>query len=712
MVTTGIVTAVRFSSFYIQTPDGEQDGDVNTSEGILVFRSPGGVAVGDLVKVSGTIVEFVPGADPDSPPITEFPNTSFVTVLSHGHPLPAPATLLPSFTSPAGNFEQLERFEGMRVTADITAVTGTASFRRLDADEINATSTSNGEFFAVLTGVARPMREPGLDPTQPSPAMPCCIPRFDGNPERLRVDSDGQTGAQKIEIVAGQTIAGLTGVLDYGFRSYTIVPDVSPWTPAGIGEAQPIPAPGVNEFTVASFNMQRFFDTLDDPGVDDLVLTAAAFEKRLSKASLAIRNILRTPDILGVEEIDNLATLQTLAARINADAVAAGQPNPLYEAHLVEGNDPGGIDVGVLVKTARVDVVDVTQVGKDTTWVQPDGDERLLNDRPPLVLEAAIRADGAIPYAVTVIVNHLRSLSGIDGSDGVRIRAKRRAQAEFLANYIQSRQATDPSERIISVGDYNAFQVNDGYVDMIGTIKGQPTPPDQVMLASLDLVNPDLVALVEALNAEQRYSFVFDGTAQALDHVLVTQPAFRRLSRFVYARFNADFPESVRNDATRPERNSDHDAPVAYFSLPGAPIVTLNGPNPMTVEAMTTFTDPGAVATDDELGTWAVQGVGTVDTTTVGSYQLTYTATNGFLTTTVTRTVNVVDTTPPVVLLNGDASMTIELGSPFVDPGAMASDTRAGDLTSSIVVSGAVNVNVVSVYTLIYSVTDGYNSAS
>ena len=94
-----------------------------------------------------------------------------------------------------------------------------------------------------------------------------------------------------------------------------------------------------------------------------------------------------------------------------------------------------------------------------------------------------------------MIVNHLRSLSGIDGADGERIRAKRRAQAEFLAALIQARQAT---ERVISVGDYNAFPFNDGLVDVVGTVKGQPTPPDQVALASADLVDPDLTNLGDA----------------------------------------------------------------------------------------------------------------------------------------------------------------------------------------------------------------------
>src|SRR4030095_16841653 len=206
----------------------------------------------------------------------------------------------------------------------------------------------------------------------------------------------------------------------------------------------------------------------------------------------------------------------------NADAIAAGDPNPNYQAYLEEGNDIGGIDVGLLVKSPRVSVVDVTQFGKATTYVEPGGASALLNDRPPLVLRAIVNSASQPPSPVTVIVNHLRSLSGVDDpADGDRVRAKRRAQAEYLANLIQARQAGGPTERIVSVGDYNAFQFNDGYVDVIGTIKGSPTPANEVVLASGALVDPNLVDLVDVVPAGERYSFSFDGNAQELDHVLV-----------------------------------------------------------------------------------------------------------------------------------------------------------------------------------------------
>jgi hypothetical protein len=155
-----------------------------------------------------------------------------------------------------------------------------------------------------------------------------------------------------------------------------------------------------------------------------------------------------------------------------------------------------------------------------------------------------------------------------DPVDGPRVRAKREAQAEYLANLIQSRQASDPNEHIVSVGDYNAYEFSDGYVDSIGTIIGDPDPCSEVVLCSPDLVNPNLIELANMVTPAERYSYSFDGNAQVLDHELITQNLSSRFEGLTYARNDADFAETFRNDPNRPERISDHDPAVAYFRLP------------------------------------------------------------------------------------------------------------------------------------------------
>ena len=141
-----------------------------------------------------------------------------------------------------------------------------------------------------------------------------------------------------------------------------------------------------------------------------------------------------------------------------------------------------------------------------------------------------------------------------------------------------------------------------------------------------------------------------------------------------------------------------------------APVITLVGDATVTIEVGTDYTDAGATATDNYDGdlTSSIIVTGVVDTSTVGTYILSYGVTdaNGNVAITVTRTVNVVDTTIPVITLVGDATVTIEVGTDYTDAGATATDNYDGDLTSSIIVTGVVDTSTVGTYILSYGVTD------
>jgi hypothetical protein len=75
-----------------------------------------------------------------------------------------------------------------------------------------------------------------------------------------------------------------------------------------------------------------------------------------------------------------------------------------------------------------------------------------------------------------------------------------------------------------------------------------------------------------------------------------------------------------------------------------APQISLLGENPMVVFKGALFTDPGATVTDNADATWTVAGNGTIDTSAVGNYTLTYTASDlsGNIASSVERTVVVV----------------------------------------------------------------------
>jgi uncharacterized protein len=552
ITTTNIVTAIRNNGFFLQTPDGQDDGNALSSEGIFVFTgaTPGTNAQrGHAVVVTGTVTEFRPVSDPGSPSLTQI-NAIHIRFISSNNPLPAPAPLNDA-VQPNGGHEQLERFEGMRVTASVEATGPTGGF----VDEANGTATSSGVFYATLG--LRSFREPGIDIQEPLPAgSPCCVPRFDGNPEVLRVDSDGQSETNRVETRSGVIFGEMIGPLYYEARRYTLLPDslaisVIPGLPPSP------PEPTTNHLTVAALNLQRFYNVVEEAG-GDVVLTATAYSNRLHKAGLLLRGVMHGPDILGLAEVENASVLEDLARAISG----------AHGAWLVPGNDSSAINVGFLVNTSRVQVIEVTQHGKNATFTHPiSGMQVTLHDRPPLLLRGRV-ADPASTnmLAMTVIMNHLRSLLDIEsGETGAFVRAKRRAQAEFLAQLVQQRQAN--GEQVVVLGDFNAFEFSDGYADVMGTIAGAPAPSNEVVAASADLVDPNLFNLIETLPLSDRYSYVFDGAAQALDHMLISQKLRPRVRRFLYVRTNADFPESSRNDPAIPERTSDHDAAMMYLTL-------------------------------------------------------------------------------------------------------------------------------------------------
>jgi uncharacterized lipoprotein NlpE involved in copper resistance len=140
-----------------------------------------------------------------------------------------------------------------------------------------------------------------------------------------------------------------------------------------------------------------------------------------------------------------------------------------------------------------------------------------------------------------------------------------------------------------------------------------------------------------------------------------------------------------------------------------APVITLVGPNPYTIEVFNPYVDPGFVATDNEDGNITVSVVVTsvVNTNVLGVYLVTYTVTDrAGNVTVVTRTVRVVDTTKPVITLIGDSEIFLTAGTAYAENGATAVDNYDGNITSRIVISGHVDWNTPGVYTIVYTVTD------
>ena len=149
------------------------------------------------------------------------------------------------------------------------------------------------------------------------------------------------------------------------------------------------------------------------------------------------------------------------------------------------------------------------------------------------------------------------------------------------------------------------------------------------------------------------------------------------------------------------------------IQVKSAPVITLNGTDPLSILIGSTFTDPGATAIDAygvDITSDIVIAGDTVDTNTAGTYIITYNVSDdtGKAASEVTRTVIVAaDIVAPVITLTGSDTINVTLGDAFTDPGATATDNVDGDITASIIVAGdTVDVNTAGTYTITYNVSD------
>ena len=137
------------------------------------------------------------------------------------------------------------------------------------------------------------------------------------------------------------------------------------------------------------------------------------------------------------------------------------------------------------------------------------------------------------------------------------------------------------------------------------------------------------------------------------------------------------------------------------------PELTLRGNASVTLEVGDPYSDDGAECTDTVDGTITpTKTFDDVDTSQVGSYTVTYSCADAATNTvTVSRTVIVEDTTPPVITLTGNSSVTIEVGDPYSDDGAECTDTADGTITPTKTFDD-VDTSQVGSYTVTYSCAD------
>src|SRR5205085_8182129 len=286
-----------------------------------------------------------------------------------------------------------------------------------------------------------------------------------------------------------------------------------------------------DHLTIASYNVENL--DLGDGPVKFNVL-----------ASNIVYN-LTAPDIIGLQEIQdadgpgngsNLSGVVTAQALIDAIA-AIGGPHYVYieiapSVAGSTGGEPGGnIRCGYLYNIDRVSYV--------------EGSAHLIEDpafagsRRPLVADFNFNGQ-----TVELINVHFTSRLGSDPLEGATQPpadagdASRTAQGSAVAAYVNNALATNPHLQLGVLGDFNGFY----FEGAVGAIEA-------VGLTDLHRLNP----------AEERYSYVFDGNSQAIDHQIVTGGLLSS-AQFDVVHLNAEFDNN-------PNRPTDHDPTLSRFFI-------------------------------------------------------------------------------------------------------------------------------------------------
>ncbi|WP_287131251.1 IPT/TIG domain-containing protein [Candidatus Cyanaurora vandensis] len=569
----GIVTGVRAKSFYIQDPS--PDSNLATSEGINVYvNALPTVVVGDSVIVSGTVAEYLPSGDTTSLSVTQI-STPTVTKISGSNPLPTPIVIgtggrvpptavidndnLTTFDVTTDGIDFYESLEGMRVQVNNPVAVGpTSQFGDI------VTLPDNGANAGVRTNRG------GI-----------VIQATDFNPERIYISSDIVTGAPQVNV--GDRFSGaIAGVLDYSFSNFKLL-NTSPLpTPisAGLTQEATTLIGTSNQLTVAGMNVENMYPgSLTDVG-----------DLKSTKLAEILVNKLKNPDILSLEEIqDNNGPTNdtvvdanlTLTEFINAITAAGGpayqyaQINPVDDQ---DGGQPGGnIRVAFLYNPARVTFVSRPGGTATTaTTVSGAGNPQLsfspgrvdptnsafASSRKPLVGEFLFNSQ-----KVFVIGNHFNSKGGDNPLYGknqppvLSSATQRTQQAQAVNSFVNSIVSLDANAKVVVLGDINDFEFSGPMTTLKGTI---------------------LTDLTDNLAQAERYTYNYEGNAQALDHILVTNPLVSA-STLDIVHVNSEFSNQV----------SDHDPEVVRITINAsvaAPTITSFTPTSGAVGTSVTIT--------------------------------------------------------------------------------------------------------------------------
>jgi predicted extracellular nuclease len=554
VLTRGVVTAMSASGFWIQDPS--PDADDATSEGLFVFTSSAPtVQLGDDVSVTGTVNEF--RASANNLTTTEIGSPS-VSVLSSGNVLPAaivigtggrmpPTSVIEddatgdvetsgTFDPATDGIDFYESLEGMRVQVNNpVSVAPTNSFNE------QPVLPDDGAWASVRTARG------GI-----------LVRATDFNPERVTLHDAVTAGSVPTGLNVGDHFSGgpAVGVLDYSFGNFMLeLTSMLTRVDGGLAR-ETTAAPAANELAIATFNVENLDPVRGGARFNDL-------------ASIIVNN-LRSPDILGLEEIqDNNGigddgtvsadvTLDTLVSAISTVGGPTYQYTYINPVNDQDGGEPGGNIRQVFLYRTDRGVSFVSKPGGTSTTANTVGPTGLQyspgridptnswfnSSRKPLAAEFMFAGQ-----KLYVIVNHFNSKGGDQPLYGhfqpptLSSEVQRNQQAQIVNNFVDSILSVDSGASIVVLGDLNDYPFSNPLAILEGSV---------------------LADLIDTLPQNERYGYVFEGNSQALDHILVSNHIATRAFTYDIVHVDSEFAIQA----------SDHDPEVVQFD-PISPVTAI-----------------------------------------------------------------------------------------------------------------------------------------
>ena len=544
--------------FHMQAPEDKYDGNPKTSEAIVVYTGKAAdVEIGDFINVTGTVDEYYidgyDGKEKTDLPITQInardDRGGKIEVLDEDVALPAPIKITSSdIPSEIIGEEGFDVFEPENYAIDFWE---SIEAMRVEVAPSKAVAPQeHGDLVVVTEEFKTDTINGGLLLTENGP-----------NAQSIQFKLQPNDKARDFAVKTGDRFTEpITGVVNYGFSNYKVYADLNEVQAVfEEGETEPRPTTIVKDdskLTIASYNVENFSANTSDRETP---------EEKARNIARAFVQDMESPDIVGVVEVqdnngqdqgpDDADASKSYERLIRVIQEAGGPQydyvniDPEYNA---DGGAPNGnIRVGFLYNPERVSLMDGEHGTATDEVAYKDGKltlnpgriapnhEAMKSTRKPLAAQFEFNGE-----SVVVIANHLNSKLGDDAAFGqnqppvLGSEPQRMELAKLINNFVKEIAKDNPEENVVVLGDMNDFEFSN---------------PLQVLKGN------ELTNMIDHVPAEKRYSYVYQGNSQVLDHILVSNH-LTEVTEVDILHINADFTEMHG-------RASDHEPVLVQMDL-------------------------------------------------------------------------------------------------------------------------------------------------